>query len=345
MAGSASGRQLAEDPRVRKWDRTANGSKYQANPLYDPDVRPVDEFIDVGQFGKGKTHDFAQSRLAPAEGIWTGTLTFRSGLIAGEFGPEDILTADDVMDRRDLVPNMRLSLPHFAGGIVVFVNGVEHGPEESIAAVSTLPQTTMETWTAIERALEAKSKPGNTWSGHVRSSQVRNDEAKEWDTSSGWLGHYVELNADAWTEVKIPAGQSGIVQRIKTVLDQPAEHALILSQKPLSLAALNTKTAVSNPLTAPAGRPWYEIHADWFERRGVLAAWGTSRNPCGYGYSLKEDADGPTGEPLRSYFIENAGFNYETGSEPVLYLYVWQGHESNYLLAGRILRNQRTTDT
>jgi hypothetical protein len=41
--------------------------------------------------------------------------------------------------------------------------------------------------------------------------------------------------------------------------------------------------------------------------------------------------------------VETAGFNYETGSEPVLYLYIWVDGANN-LLPGRILRNQRTTD-
>jgi hypothetical protein len=340
---------MAQDPRTVKWFRTGNGSKIAENPDYDPHFIPNDLAIDVGgPFGRSQIRDFAASKLTPDEGVWTGTLTFRSGLIWGNHSPGDPLTADDVMDRRDLLPNMRIKLPYFAGGINVYVSGVDHGPDETTCLVSTVPATTMETWQAIERRREAKANPGRAWSGHTRASQVRNDVAVQWDTSSGWIANYVDLNDDAWTEIKIPAGQSGIVQRIRAELSDAAEFACLLTQRPVSVEALNNNPHTSTPLVDPRPdtRPWFEIESvmDWLENRGYLAAWGTEAQPCGYDPSRKTDERGATAEPITGLFVETAGFNYETGSEPVLYLYIWQNRSGNYLLPGRILRNQRTTD-
>ena len=74
-----------------------------------------------------------------------------------------------------------------------------------------------------------------------------------------------------------------------------------------------------------------------------MDAWGWHKQPCGYDPSRKNDDEGPTAQPVTGLFVETAGFNYETGAEPVLYLYVWTGSD-NRLMSGRILRNQRTTD-
>jgi hypothetical protein len=337
---------MAEDPAVRKWDRTANGSKIAENPLYDPHIKPVGEFIDVGgPFKRGEIAEFAQSRLR-TEDVWVGTLTFRSGLVAGEHNPGDPFTAADVMDRRELLPNMRLWAPYFQGGKVFYVSEVTHGPDESTAAVSTKPETSYETWTAISRVREAKSNVARMAQGHVRASQVRRDTGPSWDTSSGWLANKVPLVA-GWNEVKIPAGQEGIVKRIDIELQDADEFALLLASKPVSVDALNTRQAISDPLTDPRpdDRPWWERDAinDWLKGRGFLDAWGTEDQPCGYDPQPKTDDRGPTAAPITGKFVEACGLNYETGAEPVLYLYVWVG-AGNHLMPGRILRNQRAAD-
>jgi hypothetical protein len=341
---------MAQDPRTFKWYRTANGSKFRENPDYDPHFIPNDVAIDVGgPFGRGEIHDYADSKRAPDAGVWTGTLTFRSGLIWGNHSPGDPLVADDVMDRRDLLPNMRLSLPWFGGteaGISVYVNGVDHGPEETQCLVSTVPATTMETWQAIERRREAKSNPGRSWSGHTRASQVRNDVAVQWDTRGGRIATKRAL-VEGWNEIQVPVGQAGIVQSIRAELQTPDEFAMLLTQKPVSVSALNNNPHTATPLTdpRPSARPWFEQESvvDWLEDRLYLDAWGTEKQPCGYDPSLKTDEFGPTAQPITGLSVETAGFNYETGAEPVLYLYIWVGSANN-LMPGRILKNQRTTD-
>jgi peptidoglycan hydrolase-like protein with peptidoglycan-binding domain len=338
---------MSQDARTFKWFRTANGSKLRENPDYDPHFIPNDLAIDVGgPFGKGEIRDFAASKRSPDAGVWTGTLTFRSGLIAGDHSPGDPIDSSDVMDRRDLLPNMRIKLPHFAGGISVYISGVDHGPDETTCLVSEVPATTMEVWQAIERRREAKSNPGRAWSGHTRASQVRNDVAVQWDTSSGWIANKVAL-VEGWNEVKVPAGQSGIVQRVMCGLQTPNEFAALLTQRPVSVEALNNNPHTSTPLTdpRPSARPWFEQESvvDWLENREYLDAWGTEAQPCGYDPTRKTDEFGATAQAMTGRFVETAGFNYETGSEPVLYLYIWVDGANN-LLPGRILRNQRTTD-
>jgi peptidoglycan hydrolase-like protein with peptidoglycan-binding domain len=333
----------AQDTRMVKWFRTANGSKIRLNPAYDPHLPPNDVFIDVGgPFGKGEIRKFAESKLAPDSPVWMGTLTFRSGLIVGEHNPSDALVAADVMDRRDLRPNMNVWLPHFNGGLLVTLTGVDHGPDETQALVSTHPATTMETWAAIERRREGKSNPGRAWSGHVRQSQVRRDTGATWDTSSGLLANKVAL-VEGWNEVKIPAGQAGIIKRVRMQLEDAAEFAVIITTKQVSVPGLNSRI---EPMSAPTGRPWYERAniVNWLNKRGLLDAWGTPNQPCGYDPSRKTGDDGAaTAEPTTGLFVEYASMTYETGVEPVLYAYVWVG-SANALMPGRVLRNQRTTD-
>jgi hypothetical protein len=204
----------------------------------------------------------------------------------------------------------------------------------------------MEVWQAIERRREAKSNPGRAWSGHTRASQVRNDVAPQWDTRGGRIANKRAL-VEGWNEIQVPVGQAGIVQRVRIQLEDAAEFAGLLTQKPISVGALNSNTHTATPLTdpRPSSRPWFEQESvmDWLEAREYLDAWGTEAQPCGYDPSRKTDDRGATAEPITGLFVETAGLNYETGSEPVLYLYLWVDGANN-LLPGRILRNQRTTD-
>jgi hypothetical protein len=97
--------------------------------------------------------------------------------------------------------------------------------------------------------------------------------------------------------------------------------------------------------SAGDGTPWYEQESivDWLKGRGYIDAWGTPDQPCGYEPRPKTDEHGPTAAAITGLFVDEAGLNYATGSEPVLYLYLWVGVD-NKLLPGRILRNQRTAD-
>lgn len=332
----------AEDPAGRKWNRTANGSKIEANPLYDPHVQPVDGVIDMGVMGRGKGVEFARSKLRPEGGVWLGQLRFKSGLIRGDHSPGEAFTSADVADRREIRPNHRIRLPYFQGSLVVTVSDVEHRGDETTVTVASHPLTTMEAWNAIERRKEAMANRARAMGGHLRASQIRDDGPTPWDTRGGILANYVDLDP-GWNEVEIPVGQAGTVRSIRVELFDPMEFACLLTQKPVSVEALNDNEHTATPLTdpRPSARPWNEQETvlDWLDGRGKLDAWGTERQPCGYDPSLKTDENGATAQPLTGKFFEEAGLHYETGSEPVLYLYVWV-EDFNSIKPGRILRKQ-----
>jgi hypothetical protein len=341
---------MVQDPRTRKWNRSANGSRIEENPDYDQTYVPNDIFFDAsGPFTKTQIRDFATSKLVGTDGVWTGTITLRSGLWVGDVAPGDAVSSALVADRRDVLPNARIRIPWFGGdeaGIVVYVSGCDHGPDQSQLLVSTAPTTTMETWQAIERRREAKSNPGRAWSGHVRASQVRNDRDRQWDTTGGRIGNDVDL-VSGWNEIQVPVGQAGIVQIVHTQLETPAEYALMITRRPVDVDDLNGNTHTATPLVdpRPANRPWWEqtTVVDWLNGRGLLDAWGTPKQPCGYDPSLKTDENGDTAAPLTGEFKETAGLNYETHVEPVLYLYIWVG-SANTLKKGRIPYKQDTRD-
>jgi hypothetical protein len=335
----------AQDARMKKWHRTANGIKIRANDLYDEHLPPNDIFIDVGgPFPKVKINRFAESKLAPDDGVWMGQITLWSGYVDGEHNPGDPFDSSMVRDRRNIRPNQNFWLPYFNGGMVVMVAGVHHTPTNTTLLVSNQPATTMEVWEAKQRRKETRSTLGRGWAGHVRASQVRNDTGPTWDTSSGLIADRVAL-VEGWNEVKIPAGQAGMLNRIEMQLEDAAEFAVIISKKRISVGGLNSR--IPTPLTAPSGaRPWYEREGivRWLDRRGLLDAWGTPNQPCGYDPSRKTGDDGAaTAEPTTGLFREWASATYETGVEPVLFTYTWVG-SANVLMPGRVLRNQRTTD-
>jgi hypothetical protein len=246
---------------------------------------------------------------------------------------------------------------------------------------------------------------------------------------------------EGWNHVEVPAGQAGILDRVRMQLEDAAEFAVIITQKELSISALNSRI---DPLAAPPanpqrhhisitgaptggtftlsgnsnttgaiaynasagtvqtevrslggafatstayksgpksytvtmpsaldldvgtnsltpgspslsvtttgpsagdGTPWYQKESvvKWLDRRGLLDAWGTPNQPCGYDPSRKTGDDGATDEPPTGLFVERASATYTTGVEPVLHAYLWVG-SANVLMPGRVLRNQRTTD-
>jgi len=248
------------------------------------------------------------------------------------------------MSARELRPGMNLWAPLFDGGTLFHISGIDvsnDGADVSLI-LDTQARDTMPAWEAITRNRETRSNPARAWSGAVRASSVRSDTLADWTDICGNLAHKIPVAGGEWTEIQIPAGQEGVVRKRQMQLEDAAEFAVILSQKPIGLAMLEAR--IPAPLTAPdSGRPWYEREAivDWLDRRGKLDAWGTPEQPCGYDPSRKTDSTGPTGEPATGLFVETAGLNYSAANPGRLYLYVWTGSD-NFLLPGRILTQQLT---
>lgn len=438
---------MAQRDYTRKWNLSANGGKLSRNPDWKPHRIKTAVTKDLGSgFTRHRIRRFAHQALAPLDvSNWQGTLNLTSAVIAGEHTPGDPITSDDVMPHRALRPGMNIWAPLFDGGTLFHISGADvsnDGWNVSLI-LDTQARDTMAAWESIARNRETRSNPARAWSGQVRASSVRHDTIADWTDICGNLSHKRALADEKWTEVVIPAGQEGVIQRIDMQLQTADEFAVILSQRKIGLNRLNSQ--VPTPLTTPAGdpqthlitltgsptggtftltgnsnetatiaynasaatvqtavrslagefsdatvsgssggpwtvtmhggssdidagdnnltggsspsisvtsqaasagdtTPWYEqegIRA-WLDDRGVLEAWGTPEQPCGYDPGLKTDGNGPTAQPITGEFSETAGLNYVCAHPGRLYLYVWTWAD-NFLLPGRILTQQITS--
>lgn len=338
-------RPAAQKRWVSKWNRNPDGSKRDRNKDYNPHRIPNTVIKDLGTIGsQRRAKRLGRLSLTPDDlSNWQGQVTFKGAVIRGLHVPGTPVAPEDIMSREDIRPGMNGMARYFQGDTLMHVSGTENTLEQTVALMDTLARDTMELAEVIQRDRESRANWARTWGGHTRASSVRHDTMTDWIRKMGKLAHRVPLNAGAWTEVEIPAGQEGVVQKIRMQLVPFDEFAVILSQRSIGLGMLNAR--IPAPLTEPdSGRPWYELESitDWLDERGVLDSWGTPKQPCGYDPSLKTDENGPTAEPVTGLFVETAGLNYECAQPGRLYLYVWTWRP-NYLQPGRILTQQLTS--
>jgi hypothetical protein len=339
---------------VPKWNRMPNGGKLDRNKKYDPHRVPNSVFYDLGAgFTQRRTKRLSKARLTP-DGVsnWVGTMTIKGAVIRGEHTPGDPITADDVMPREEIKPGMNGMARYFDGDTLLHVSGSDVSPEQVVLKVDTQARDTITVAEIIGRRRETRGNIARQRPEHIRASTIRNDVLTDWSRKCGRLAFKVPIADDSWTEVVIPAGQTGIVQQVYAALEIPAEFALLLTQKQVSIDWLNDR--IPTPLTDPrpdtptgldVDRPWWEreLVDKYLRRRGLLEAWGTEGNPCGYGRSPKTDDKGATARPLVGWFRDVAPLDYTAANPGRLYLYFRQGVADNFLLPGRILTQQLTS--
>ncbi len=289
---------IAQANRVRRVRRNASGQVVGRNPGYDRNALVVDLTNDYGTgITRAQMRSWARARLTdetPGSNPsgngrhWTGTLRFELGaLIAGVHTPGDQLGPSDLMHARALRPGHNLWLPHFDGGTLLHVSGVDVNSDHQVTAtVDTRARDTMTVWEVIARNQDNKRNPARAWIRDHRSSSFVKDAVTEFDEIGGTITDR-ELVA-GWNVFPVVAGQEGTIARVRLRLDKPAEFVTAVFGRRIGPRRL--AQVIGNPLEHAGARRWSD--PDRLDRlvgdHVLLYVAGDDQAPCGYYPGTKE---------------------------------------------------------
>lgn len=307
---------LAEDPRVRKYNRTSNGSIAGLNPLYDPNVLRVEQTID---FGEGITK---AAMIAYAEGIinksttmknWAGTLRLEGpSVFSGSHADDTGLTADDILSYRDLRPGMNLRFPYFDGDTVFHVSGVDFDDTGATLTVDTQARDLVEVREILARNAESRRDPRREW---MAQNQTKKPSSAmiACDENFGWIDRKIPLKGGQWNRFPVIGGQQGQVNRVDVRLADDVEFSMVVLSKMKSERWMHSK--VPNPLSGGPDDnegPWETADIqDLLDDKTILYASGEGADPCGYGSKHKYGRAGTrTSAPLIGRHLDDAPWPY-----------------------------------
>lgn len=349
---------IVQDPRVRRWNRSSNGSIIGENDAFDPTVPRVDRPIDFGPGVSKRTGiDYSRGLMNRAAGKnWAGRMTFNGvGLFAGEWGTDDadMLNGDDdspyVRSIRDVRPGQNIWVPHFDGGTLFHVSGVEvtpggdSQPDSGTVTVDTQARDLLELSEILSRNRESKRDLRREWMIANRSAKPSGNAISR-DEWFGKLGVSRALVGDRWNVIPIICGQSGTVSRVhlRTFNDQ-AEFCVAVFANKVTRKQLAKRVGNPFPVNEDGETAWDDDSVeDWFDDRVLLYSAGTEEQPCGYGRRRKfGPSGGRTAAPLTGTFLDDATWPYITDaySLPVVYLAIYPDRDCT-LRRGQLLYAQ-----
>lgn len=324
---------LAEDDRVRQWNRASNGAILGRNPLYDPTVPRVEVFIDYGP-GMRKAAMFRHARgvLARSQSLknWTGTLRFNN---AGLFsGSQTSATANEtnLMPMRDLRPGMNVWIPDFDGGTLFHVSGCDVDTDGVTATVDTQARDLVEVREIMARNAESRVDVRREWNLANRTAKHSRAMVNS-DENFGELDRNVRLVGGQWNVVPMIAGQQGQVNRVDIrLINSPAEFAWMVLSKPMTRdgkggVSERLKRKFPNPLATGANETWLEKDdtIDWMDDKTILAADGTGKQPAGFGSRRKFDDNGNrTSAAVTGRLLDDEPFPYECAAHTAVIVYL-----------------------
>lgn len=319
---------------VTSWRRSANGSLIARNPDYDPSVIPVDRTLAMGAgFTRNQIRRWARRELATASS-WRGTIEITTGaIVAGDHTPGTPIAT--ILRARDIRPGMNLSLPLFAGGIVVHVAGVSVTDQgrNVLLAVDTRPGDTLPVWAAIQRDRENRDTVHRAFTRQRRAASLERE-----NTFDEVGGRVSPLALDAgWNVFPVVAKQAGTIQRLAMEVNPSREFVVAVFGRRISKATLR---AVTNaPLTVSGSKRWTDegISRRLIRDHAMLYVAGSDENPCGYSPGRKSDG----ASLLTGRFEDDASFPFvtyvnDTDRGSVLWVAVWVGSTTT-LQGGRIM--------
>lgn len=322
---------------VTPYRLSSNGSIIARNPLYDPTIPWVDRTIAMGAgFTKRQMRTWARNQINNTP-VWRGTIELNLGaIVAGNHTPGDPITS--ILRDRNIKPGMNLSLPTFAGGIVVHVAGVSftNGGKTATLAVSTEPGDTLPVWAAIQRDRESRETVHRSFFAQRRAASFERENT--FDEVGGTITP-IKLNGGNWTVFPVVAKQAGTIEKIHMQLSPAREFVMAVFGRKISPGRLRRVT--NAPLTKAGRKRWTEENVyDKLNRdHVVLYVAGSDEDPCGYFPKRKsEEEDAP---PLTGRWEDDASFPFvtfqnETNRGSVLWVAVWVGDDAT-LRGGRIM--------
>lgn len=313
---------------------SSNGSIIARNPAYDPTVVPVDRTIAMGAgFTRNQIRKWARNELATTA-HWRGTIEINTGaIVEGDHTPGAAIGG--ILRARDIRPGMNLSLPLFAGGIVVHVAGVSvtDGGHRVTLAVDTRPGDTLPVWAAIQRDRENRDTIHRAFIRQHRASSLERENTFD---EVGGVVEPIALDA-GWTVFPVVAKQAGTIEKIAMRLNPEREFALAVFGRRISVKSLR---AVTNaPLTVAGSARWTSeaMHSRLDSKYVMLYVAGSEDDPCGYFPGRKsEGASLLTGRFEDAASFPFVTFSNDTDRGSVLWVAVWVPSATT-LQGGRIM--------
>lgn len=324
----------AQTSAVQKWRLSASGAIIARNPNFVPSRIPVDRTIAMGSgFTRRQVRTWSRNELSAGE-RWRGTIEISTGaIVAGDHTPGDPIGS--ILRARDIKPGMNLSLPLFAGGIVVHVAGVSVTSQGTTVtlAVDTTPGDTIPVWAAIQRDRDNRNTVHRSFNAQRRAASLERENTFD---EVGGVTSPVKLNAGTWTVFPVVAKQAGTIQRVAVRLAPQREFVMAVFGRRITPARLRRVT--NAPLTPAGAKRWTEqnVHDALNRDHVLLYVAGNDEQPCGYSPGEKGD-----GQDLTGRFEDDASFPFVTYSNDtdrgsVLWVAVWTANTAT-LAGGRIM--------
>jgi len=338
---------LLEDPAVRVYDYSSNGSIVGVNDARDPRILRVERDIDFGAaITKPEAIDWCRGQQARADGKnWTGTIRLNGfGVISGEHNPGDAPLVDDdprILSNRDVRPGWNAWLPQFDGGALVHISGVDFDADGATLTVDSQARDLLEVAAVIARNADARRDIRREWFAANRPRRSSGAMISR-DEFFGRLSQKVALDGNAWNLVPIVVGQQGQVNRVDIHLTGPATtFAVAFFATHVHRGELRQR--IGDPLAAVAdgADAWYERdrNNDWFDNRVLLYAAGTHEQPCGYWPRKHTNNAGvTTSAPVTGHWQDDASWPYimDPYAPAVIWMAIYPSANTT-LKAGQIL--------
>jgi len=308
---------IAADSRVMPRLYNAKGADIGPNPAFLPDLPRIERFINYGEgVSKNEGAESANADLArDAAPGWYGTVTFRAD-------PQEL-------SRFELKSGMNLLAKSHRGAdrmLHIAQRSVDWQSQTVTCQVDSKARDRLTLAGLRSRNKDAAQDPGRRVSTQGRSSRNVSDSTSVFDCESGaGVVPRHALFRGLWTVLRIPAGQVGSIARTEFQTDSATtSFALGIFSKPVTANLL--KSLVGNPLSG--ARPW-NTSADELLDAGILEAWGSQTEPCGYYPGALSEGDGLTGR-----FFDGAAWSYESAHPP--YLWVAEYAPVSCFISGRL---------
>jgi hypothetical protein len=344
---------ILQDPRVRQFNYTSNGSISGLNTAYDASVKPVERFINFGDgVTKAQAVAWCRGEMARLSGKnWSGTITLNgfSGFV-GEWAAGSSPTGADIMSQRDIRPGMNAWLPQFDGGTLVHISGVQidRDSQRVTLTVDTLARDFLELAAINARNKEAQRHIRREWFASNRAAKASGAMVVR-DELFGLLDRDVALQGDKWNVIPVVVGQQGQVNRVRIrLVNNKAKFSAAVLSKPMTPdgkpgVSKRLMRRVGNPLTTAAESVWeQESLQDWFDDDVVLWDAGDGNQPCGYSPRRHRDDNGDvTSAPITGRLDDAQSWSYicAAGTHVLVFLAIYPDRDCT-LKRGQILYAQ-----
>lgn len=325
---------LAEDPRVREWNRSASGAILGRNSLYDPTILRVERTIDFGAgITKAAMIAYAQGIIARSVSMknWVGSLRLVGfGVFSGAHDNEVGLTADDIVPYRAIRPGTNIWLPYFDGGTLFHISGCEVDDTGVTLTIDTQARDLLEVRAIAERDVDSRRQPVREWMAQNQTKKP-STAMVAYDEGFGIIDRKRPLKAGQWNKVPVIMGQQGQVgrTRLRMLNDKPECAAMVLTRDKTPTQVFNK---VGNPLVI-SDQSWLEKESvqDWNDDEVILWASGDGKQPGGYSPRRhRDDAGNVTDAPITGRLDDAASwpFIHAAHTAVISYLYVYPDRDT-----------------